>query len=121
MAERVFYIDGRPAVTVRIGRPRPWPRDDGDADSECPYQIEGLGSGRVRRACGVDHIQALWLASQTVGTELYGSQEFKEERLRAHSPDNWSRDLGMPVLENFGDLLPEEVLDPEIIRTRRPE
>jgi len=56
-------------VTVRIGRPVL----DASAPHEtwiCPFQIEGIGSGKTRGICGADAMQALLLAIHTIPVEL---------------------------------------------------
>lgn len=59
----------RTPVIVRVGRPV----IDESAPHEdwvCPFQIEGLGSGRVMGIFGVDAMQALVLAIHTIPAEL---------------------------------------------------
>jgi uncharacterized protein DUF6968 len=62
--------DGVPQdVTVRIGRPVL----DASAPHEtwiCPFQIEGIGSGKTRGIFGADAMQALLLAIHTIPVEL---------------------------------------------------
>ena len=62
--------DGVPQdVAVRIGRPVP----DTSAPHEtciCPFQIEGIGSGKTRGIFGADAMQALLLAIHTIPVEL---------------------------------------------------
>ena len=56
-------------VTVRIGRPV----QDSSAPHEtwvCPFQIEGIGSGKTRGIFGADAMQALLLAIHTIPVEL---------------------------------------------------
>jgi hypothetical protein len=71
IAERRLRVIGRPEleVRVRIGTPRPFP-DDPNTNYYCPYQIHGVGSGKVRYAGGVDALQALELAIHILPTEL---------------------------------------------------
>jgi hypothetical protein len=70
IAERRLILLGKPEldVRVRIGMPRPFDAPSGDY--YCPYQITGIGRGRVKRAGGVDAIQALELAIQIIPVEL---------------------------------------------------
>src|SRR5215468_4845322 len=71
IAERRLRVTGQPEldVRVRIGAPRPCP-DDPQTNYYCPYQIAGLGIGKVRYAGGVDAVQALELAIHILPTEL---------------------------------------------------
>jgi hypothetical protein len=69
---RLTYQPGAGApqdVTVRIGRPV----TDKSAPHEtwiCPFQIEGIGSGKTRGLFGADAMQALLLAIHTIPVEL---------------------------------------------------
>jgi hypothetical protein len=66
IAERVLTatINGKPFdVSVRFGKPMPNP----SGEWACPYQINGLGIETVRRACGIDAVQALQLAMFAAG------------------------------------------------------
>lgn len=87
-------------VTVSIGAPKPYP--DGK-DFYCPFRIEGLGDDRVKYAGGVDSIQALQLAMQRIGVELYASPRAPD--LRWIDPDDL--DLGFPVPDNLSDMVPK--------------
>lgn len=49
-------------LLVRIGMPRPDPREGGDW--ECPGQMLGLGDEKLHRAYGVDALQAFILCLQ---------------------------------------------------------
>ena len=54
-------------VLVKLGKPRQFP----DASSYyVPFQITGIGSEKVRRAGGVDAIQAIQLAMKMIGATL---------------------------------------------------
>ena len=55
-------------ITVRIGRPRPFPAPPDDYF--VPYQIVGIGSEGVHYAAGVDAVQALQLVMQVIGDHL---------------------------------------------------
>lgn len=90
-------VDG---VTVSIGAPKPYA--DGK-DFYCPFRIEGLGDDRVKYAGGVDAVQALQLAMQRIGIELYASPH--ASALRWIDPDG--PDLGFPVPENLRDMIPQ--------------
>jgi hypothetical protein len=58
----------RNIVTVRIGRPQPFPESPDDYFA--PYQIIGIGSEKVRYAKGIDAVQALQLVMRVIGAEL---------------------------------------------------
>jgi len=77
IATREFRAD-QAMITVLIGLPQKFPDED---DYFCPYQIVGLGSGRVRRAGGVDAVQALQGALKMIGADIYSSDEAQNGRL----------------------------------------
>lgn len=105
VAERVMVLEPGGVVTVRIGVPV---ADEAPPHtSACPWQIEGIGSGRVRAAFGEDSVQSLWLALQIIGATLYASDEYKSGRLKAFPESEAQGDLGLPVPENVRDLLPD--------------
>lgn len=54
-------------VLVRLGRPRRFPDS---TDYYAPFQITGAGSEKVICIGGVDAIQAIQLAMQTIGVYL---------------------------------------------------
>jgi hypothetical protein len=103
IVEKPLFLDGEGKVTVRIGAPLV--SDDG-RESACPYRIEGLGAGKLRYAVGIDRLQALRLALETIGADLYASEEYKAGRLKAFAVGDDHGDLGFPVLRGFEDLLP---------------
>jgi hypothetical protein len=100
IARRMFDC-GENNVLLEIGAP--YLMDKGP-DCWCPYRISGLGDGRVRRAGGVDSMQALYLAIQAAATDLYCSDEAREKLL------TWvgQRNLGLPTLNAIADLVPPE-------------
>ncbi|MBA2653193.1 MAG: hypothetical protein H0U73_13155 [Tatlockia sp.] len=65
-------------VTVIIGKPQNFP--DGQ-DYFCPFQIIGIGDGKVTWAGGIDEIQALLLALEQIGNFLSNSKEYKQGAL----------------------------------------
>lgn len=75
-------------VSVIIGRPKQFP----DSDAwYCPYQIIGLGSGRVKYGAGVDAVQALQLVMPMIGVDLFALKQQYECTLV------WDEDdLGFP-------------------------
>lgn len=61
------------SLELRIGQPEP----DG-RDWACPFQILGLGEGKVEHAYGVDALQALLLAAEAARIEIASSGESVE-------------------------------------------
>jgi hypothetical protein len=108
IAERHLILDPEGAVIVRIGLPVT--HEGPPSESRCPYQIEGLGSGRVRQTIGIDAIQSLWLALETIGSTLYTSEDYKAGRLHSFPGDP---DLCFPVFDQLRDLVPPTPSRPE--------
>ena len=108
IAERRFILDPDETVIVRLGLPitHAGPPEE----SWCPYQVEGLGTGKVRRAFGIDALQSIWLALVTIGSQLYESQEYKAGRLH---PGGGDPDLGLPVFDALRHLVPTVPPRPE--------
>lgn len=77
------------------------PRLDGDHWS-CRYEIDWPEGTRKGVAHGHDSVQALLLALNIVGSELYTSDYHKAGSLR--SADAW-KGYGFPVPQNLRDLL----------------
>ncbi|HXM69270.1 MAG TPA: hypothetical protein VN911_21265 [Candidatus Acidoferrum sp.] len=98
IAERSLYLEGQPATKIRVllGRPQERPAASDEGLSLCPYQILGIGDEKVRFAGGTDSVQALQLAMEMIGSELY----FKINRRHNHKL-RWeggkAGDLGFPV------------------------
>lgn len=85
----VETADGTKEVEVRLMQPEPW----GNA-WRCRYSIgwpEGLREGR---AGGSDALQALHIALQAIGAELYGSAYHDEGKLYWFRP---GEGYGFPV------------------------
>jgi hypothetical protein len=103
VAERQLFLEGQPGINVRVllGKPQKASRPGGDL-TLCPYQILGIGDEKVRCAGGVDAFQALQLAMEMIGSELY----FKLNR-RYDGMLRWDAgeegDLGFPVPANLKD------------------
>jgi hypothetical protein len=104
VAERVLILDSDTKVIARIGLP--YTPAEFPNESWCPWQIDGLGSAVVRRTIGIDSVQALWLAFQIVGSELYACDEYRSGRLVAF-PGKPLGDLGFPTFAETQDLLPK--------------
>ena len=100
IARRIFDC-GENNVLLEIGAP--YPMDNGP-DFWCPYRINGLGEGRVRRIGGVDSLQALYLAMQAAAADLYASDAARDKVLQWLGQLN----LGLPVSEVIADLVPKD-------------
>lgn len=61
---------------------------------ECPYEIDWPGAPRRFAGAGVDSIQALIIALEMIGAELYASNAHKEGRLFFREAGSG---YGMPV------------------------
>lgn len=88
---------GSQTVAVRISSPIKV-----EASWECLWQIEWPGRTRTNIGKGVDGVQALLLALQMVGAELYASDEHRRGELK------WTdgyRGYGFPVSAQLRDLL----------------
>ena len=86
-------------VRITIGKPQKFP--DGQ-DYYCPYQIIGLGDGKVNWGGGIDEIQALLLTLERIGITLSNSEEYKQGNLSwIGSEEN---NLGFPHHDSSGML-----------------
>jgi hypothetical protein len=84
-------------VPVRIYAP-----ESKDGDWTCHYEIGWPEGTRESYAGGIDAIQALHLALQKIGTEIYTSTHHEAKTLRwEKSGDGY----GFPVPKNIRDLL----------------
>jgi hypothetical protein len=100
IAERILKLNDRNRsvdVAVRIFAPerekKSW---------ACRYEIAWPDGSRVAVASGFDAVQALFLALQMIGAEIYTSDHHKEGRLM------WTQagsGYGFPVTHNLRDLL----------------
>ena len=110
LAEREYILKPDGVVTIRLGQPFAPPEFPNE--SWCPFQIEGLGSGRVRRAIGIDHFQSISLAMTSIGTTLYTSDEYQAGRLRL-GDGGGDADLALPVFDDYRHLVPPIPPKPE--------
>lgn len=71
-------------ITVLIGKPRPFPRSKRfpHQDYYCPYRIVGIGDQKLRRAGGVDAVQALQLVFRAIGADLRHINKRQSSKLR---------------------------------------
>src|ERR1051325_8632364 len=58
---------GNRTVVVKLGMPRQFPDS---TDYYAPFQITGIGSGKLKYAGGVDAFQAIQLAMKMIGAYL---------------------------------------------------
>ena len=104
VATRELRLAGGKAVTVAVGKPEKFPDSE---DYYCPYQILGLGNERIRRAGGIDAVQALELALKMIGTDLCTSKEAQAGEL------SWSGgkkgDFDFPVPDVLRELAPSQL------------
>ena len=68
----------------------------------CRYAINWPDGQRRCEAIGFDQLQALVLALQIIGAEIYTSTYHQEGRLRAYDHD---KGYGFPVASSLRDLL----------------
>lgn len=84
-------------VAVRIFVPRPVGRA-----WWCEYEIDWPGGRRKRDIAGLDSMQALFLAMQAIGTDLYTSEHHRAGELVWEQE---GRGYGFPVPNMIRDLL----------------
>jgi hypothetical protein len=84
-------------IPIRLFAPQ-----QGDNGWFCWYEIDWPENKRVRNAWGVDSVQAIVIALQMVGTDIYTSNYHKSGNLMFEGP---SRGYGFPVPSNLRDLL----------------
>lgn len=94
---RIVEGEDEQEVIVRLFMPE----DDGDA-WKCAYEIGWPGKPRIYHAVGQDAVQALLLAMQQVGIELYTSAQHNAGTLVLDVP---GQGYGFPVPPNMRDLL----------------
>jgi len=68
----------------------------------CRFEIEWPDGKTARWGAGADAIQALLIALQMIGAEIYASRHHESGRLKWLAP---SRGYGFPVPKNIRDLL----------------
>jgi hypothetical protein len=101
IAERLLRIrraQGEIEVPVRVFAPQ---RDEANSWS-CRYEIGWPDAPRTRSIGGFDSVQALFLALQAIGAELYTSEHHELGRLI------WEKEgdgYGFPVPRTIRDLL----------------
>lgn len=100
IATRELALGDDKKVVIIIGKPEKFPDYE---DYYCPYQIVGIGNENIRYAGGIDGVQALLLALNMIGADLYTSNEFKAGILswKSGEKDN----IGFPVPDVLRDLV----------------
>ncbi len=89
-------------VTVRLFHPEPYPDHSG---YQCRVKVEWPSKTQDLHVGGVDAIQAVILALQTLGAIINTSEEAKEGRLVWFEQGSG---FGLPVSKGIGDLLQGE-------------
>ncbi len=87
-------------IVVPVSIFAPQPSEHGDWS--CRFEIGWPDKTRVMNAAGIDAMQALLLAMQMIGTELYTSAYHKAGHLCWDEP---GRGFGFPVPSTIHDLL----------------
>jgi hypothetical protein len=100
IAERCLYIKTE-ADPIPVPITLYAPVDD-DNHWRCEYAISWPEGMRRFNGCGADAVQALILALEMIGIELYTSAYHKEDRLRSAGLESG---YGFPVAANCRDLL----------------
>jgi hypothetical protein len=85
------------AIAIRLYQP-----EKGDKDWLCRYEIDWPEGRRAFASVGFDALQALVLALQMIGAEIYSSEYHHEGRLRAYTSD---KGYGFPVAASLRDVL----------------
>lgn len=84
-------------ITINIHKP-----EKHEKAWTCRYEIDWPEGARVFEAVGSDALQALILALQMIGAEIYSSAYHREGRLRAYDTE---KGYGFPVAASLRDLL----------------
>jgi Domain of unknown function (DUF6968) len=79
--------------TPKQQEPRAW---------SCRYEIDWPEGKEIREAWGVDSIQAMFLALQAIGSDIYTSTYHRSGNLYFEAP---GRGYGFPVPVSLRDLL----------------
>jgi hypothetical protein len=101
MITRILCLADDPATRIPVHLTAPVESPPGD-DWSCRIEIGWPDRTVVRDIVGVDAVQALQLAMQMIGTELYVSDLHKAGRLMWQER---GRGYGFPVTRNIRHLL----------------
>lgn len=88
---------GDGVIEINIHKPEP-----ATTSWSCRYEIDWPEGRQVRDASGIDALQALVLALQMIGADIYTSAYHREGRLRAYDTD---KGYGFPVPTSLRNLL----------------
>jgi hypothetical protein len=88
---------GEIVIGIEVHKPVP-----DDRCWTCRYEINWPEGRAARNAFGLDALQALVLALQMIGAEIYASAYHQEGRLRAYEKE---QGYGFPVPSSLRDLL----------------
>jgi hypothetical protein len=101
IVSRTLSFGDKATIIIRIGQPFIPP--DYGSNFCCPYQLEGIGDGKIRYGSGIDGLQALYIALINISTDLYTSEEAQAGQI------TWEgeRDLGLPFAEAIKDFVPK--------------
>ena len=89
---------GEAEIPIRLFAPE---KTDGGAWS-CRYEVDWPHGQWVHAAHGVDSVQAIFLAMQMIGAEIYASEYHKSGKLVF---DELGRGYGFPIANSLRDLL----------------
>jgi hypothetical protein len=100
IVSRALYLEienAEYAIVIRLYKP-----EKRKKDWSCRYEIDWPEGQRAFASIGFDALQALVLALQMIGAEIYSSAYHREGRLRAYDSD---KGYGFPVAASLRDLL----------------
>jgi hypothetical protein len=101
IASRVLILRNADGTQVEILIRIYAPKQD-DIDWSCRYEIDWPDGPRSHAAIGIDAVQALYLAMQMIGIELYTSGYHETGNLSWGEP---GQGYGFPVTNSSRDLL----------------
>lgn len=90
--------DKETKIPVRLYAPQREP----DGAWKCRYEIGWPGEMRAKDIFGADSMQAIVLALQMIGFEIYNSEFHESGRLQS---DKWRGGYGFPVMTEYRDKL----------------
>ena len=99
ISHQIYLQTGAQETAIAITICKPERRDKAWA---CRYAINWPDGQRIFEAIGFDQLQALVLALQMIGAEIYTSTYHQEGRLRAYDHD---KGYGFPVASSLRELL----------------
>jgi len=95
-----LFLKSQPTdLRIEVRLYQPVQRDKGWG---CRYEIDWPEGSRVFTAYGLDALQALVIALQMIGSELYTSSYHADGLLRAYDREDG---YGFPVAPNLRDML----------------